>query len=77
MLAAFAAERGGLHPEALELLRAQLHAKQKKLRRRAKAEFDRLFAETPDAFAGRLAAYLKRPLEKPALAAKKEPTTER
>jgi CHAD domain-containing protein len=77
VLAAFAAERGGLAPDALELLTAQLQGKQKKLRRRAKIEFDRLFAETPDAFAGRLAAYLKRPLEKPALAAKKERPTER
>jgi len=75
VLAAFAAERGGLAPEPLELLRAQLQAKQKKLRRRAKAEFDRLFAETPDAFADRLAAYLKRPLKKPALAAKTQSTT--
>ena len=70
VLAAFAAERGGLAPEALERLTAQLHAKQKKLRRRARAEFDRLFAETPDAFASRLAAYLKRPVDKPSLAAK-------
>jgi len=74
VLAAFAAGRGDLAPEALELLRAQLHAKQKKLRRRAKAEFDRLFAETPDAFGGRLAAYLKRPLEKPALVSKAQST---
>ncbi len=70
VLAAFAAERGGLAPEALQLLGERLAAKQKKLRRRAKTEFDRLFAETPDAFAGRLSAYLKRPMEKPALAAK-------
>jgi CHAD domain-containing protein len=77
VLAAFAAARGGLAPEALEPLTARLQAKQKKLRRRAKAEFARLFAETPDAFADRLAAYLKRPLKKPALAAKKKPTTDR
>ncbi len=57
-------------PEALQLLGERLEAKQKKLRRRAKTEFDRLFAETPDAFAGRLSAYLKRPMEKQALAAK-------
>ena len=44
---------------------AQLEAKQKKLRRRAETEFDRLFAETPDAFAERLSAYLRRPMEKP------------
>ena len=29
-----------------------------------RSEFDRQLAETPDAFAGRLAAYLKRPMEK-------------
>ena len=40
-------------------------AKQKKLRRRAETEFERLFAETPDAFAERLSAYLRRPMEKP------------
>ena len=74
VLAGFAAERGGLTPEALELLGVQLQAKQKKLRRRAKAEFGRLFAETPDAFADRLAAYLKRPLKKPALVAKTQST---
>jgi hypothetical protein len=33
--------------------------------RRAKAEFGRLFAETPSAFAARLAAYLARPVTKP------------
>jgi CHAD domain-containing protein len=70
VLASFAAERGGLAPEALDHLRTQLQAKQKKLRRRARVEFDRLFAETPDAFADRLAAYLKRPVDKPSLAAK-------
>ncbi len=74
VLASFAASRGGLDPEALASLRAQLQAKQEKLRRRAGVEFDRLFAETPDAFADRLAAYLKHPLTKPALAAKRQST---
>ena len=74
VLAAFAAERGGLAPEALQLLEQQLVARQKKLKRRAKSEFDRLFSETQDAFAGRLSAYLKRPMEKPALAAKTQST---
>jgi hypothetical protein len=44
---------------------APLTAKQEKLRRRAENEFDRLFAETPGAFADRLSAYLRRPMEKP------------
>jgi len=70
VLGTFAVERGGLGPEALGLLTERLEAKQKKLRRRAETEFARLFAETPDAFAGRLSAYLERPMEKPALAAR-------
>ena len=65
VLAQFAAERGDLKPEALKDLGGRTAAKQKKLRRRAQAEFDRLFAETPSAFAARLAAYLARPVMKP------------
>jgi CHAD domain-containing protein len=65
VLAGFAAERGGLEPEALEALAGRVASRQKKLRRRAKAEFERLFAETPRAFAARLAAYLARPVMKP------------
>ncbi len=65
VLATFATERAALAPEALVELMARLRAKQKKLRRRAEDEFDRLFAETPDAFAERLSAYLHRPMEKP------------
>jgi hypothetical protein len=49
----------------MEDLSDRMAAKQKKLRRRAHAEFDRLFAETPNAFAARLAAYLARPVIKP------------
>jgi CHAD domain-containing protein len=64
VLAIFAAELGGLPPEALADLAARLEPKRKKLKRRAKTEFDRLFAETPGAFERRLAAYLKRPMEK-------------
>jgi CHAD domain-containing protein len=74
VLATFAAERGGLGPEALGSLAERLEAKQKKLRRRAETEFARLFAETPAAFAGRLAAYLERPMEKPAAVARSEPS---
>ena len=48
----------------------RLDVKQKKLRRRAENEFDRLFAETPDAFAERLSAYLRRPMKKPTLLTK-------
>src|SRR5271163_4652915 len=65
VLAEFAAERGALPPQALAELSDRMTAKQKKLRRRAKAEFGRLFAETPSAFAARLAAYLARPVTKP------------
>jgi CHAD domain-containing protein len=65
VLAQFAAARGDLKPEALKDLGGRTAAKQKKLRRRAQAEFDRLFAETPGAFAARLAAYLARPVMKP------------
>jgi CHAD domain-containing protein len=65
VLAEFAAERAALPPHALADLSDRMTAKQKKLRRRAKAEFGRLFAETPSAFAARLAAYLARPVTKP------------
>jgi CHAD domain-containing protein len=65
VLVGFAAARGGLEPEAMEGLADRAAARQKKLRRRAKVEFDRLFAETPNAFAARLAAYLARPVMKP------------
>jgi CHAD domain-containing protein len=65
VLGKFAADRGVLQPEALEELTARMTVKQNKLKRRAKAEFDRLFAETPNAFAARLAAYLVRPVTKP------------
>jgi hypothetical protein len=43
----------------------QVEAKQKKLRRRAETEYERLFAETPEAFGARLDAYLARPVNKP------------
>ncbi len=75
MLAKFATARGGLSTEAHADLTAQLEAKQKKLRRRAKTEFDRLFAETPRAFGDRLTAYLERPMEKPAHADQDRSTT--
>ncbi len=65
VLAKFAADQGELPPQALEELSARTAPKQRKLRRRAKAEFERLFAETPSAFAVRLAAYLARPVTKP------------
>lgn len=65
VLATFATERASLEPEALAGLMARLAAKQKKLRRRAETEFDRLFAETPGAFSERLSAYLQRPMAKP------------
>ncbi len=70
VLATFATERASLAPEALAELMAGIEAKQKKLRRRAENEFDRLFAETPDAFAERLSAYLRRPIEKPTVPTK-------
>ncbi len=70
VLGKFAADRGVLAPEALAQLTQRLEAKQKKLRWRAETEFGRLFAETPDAFAERLSAYLRRPMENPTLAAK-------
>ena len=42
--------------------------KQKKLKRRAHVEFERLFAETPSAFAARIAAYLAHPVTEPEVA---------
>jgi CHAD domain-containing protein len=61
----FAADRGGLSPDALAALTERVEAKQKKLRRRANIEFERLFAESTAAFAHRLAAYLKWPMKEP------------
>jgi CHAD domain-containing protein len=60
----FAAERGGLSPSALAVLAERLEPKKNKLKRRAAIEFERLFAEAPDAFATRLNVYLKHPLGK-------------
>jgi CHAD domain-containing protein len=64
VLGRFAAERGGLAAEALAGLIERLEAKKTKLQRRAAIAFDRLFAETPDAFSVRLAAYLRHPIGK-------------
>jgi CHAD domain-containing protein len=76
VLGKFAAERGELKPQALEDLAARKALRQKKLARRARAEFARLFAETPSAFATRLAAYLARPVTKPEDGAADAPESE-
>ena len=68
VLATFAAEHGELPPHTLEKLSVRIEAKQKKLKRRANVEFERLFAETPNAFATRLAAYLNYPVREPEVA---------
>jgi CHAD domain-containing protein len=68
VLGTFAAEHGELPPQALEELSVRMEAKQKKLKRRANVEFERLFAETPNAFATRIAAYLNHPVRKPEVA---------
>jgi CHAD domain-containing protein len=65
VLETFALERGGANAEALAQLRERVATKQRKLRRRAETEFERLFAETPSAFATRLGAYLARPVAMP------------
>jgi CHAD domain-containing protein len=65
VLGTFAAEHGELPPQALEDLGARVASKQKKLRRHANVEFKRLFAETPNAFATRVAAYLGHPVREP------------
>jgi CHAD domain-containing protein len=65
VLETFAAEHGELPPQALEDFGARIAAKQNKLRRRANVEFERLFAETPNAFATRIAAYLGHPVREP------------
>jgi CHAD domain-containing protein len=64
MLRRFATERGALSAEALTSLTERLETKQTKLKRRAAIEFERLFAETSDAFDARLSAYLRHPLGK-------------
>ena len=68
VLGTFAAEHGELPPQALEDLGARMASKQKKLRRRANVEFERLFVETPEAFAARIAAYLGHPVTQPEIA---------
>ena len=68
VLETFAADHGRLAPPALEDLRARVEAKQKKLRRRAESEFERLFGETPSGFAARIAAYLGNPVIEPEIA---------
>jgi len=68
VLGTFAAEHGQLQPQALEELGARMAVKQNKLRRRANVEFERLFAETPNAFATRIGAYLNHPVKDPEVA---------
>jgi CHAD domain-containing protein len=68
VLGAFAAEHGELPPQALEEFGVRMEAKQKKLKRRANVEFERLFAESPNAFATRIAAYLNHPVREPEIA---------
>jgi CHAD domain-containing protein len=68
VLEKFAAEHGGLSTQGLEELGARIALKQKKLKRRASVEFERLFAETPSAFATRIAAYLSHPVTEPEVA---------
>jgi CHAD domain-containing protein len=72
VLGTFAAEYGELAPQALEDLGSRVTAKQTKLRRRANVEFERLFAEKPNAFATRIGAYLANPVKEPQ-AAQDEP----
>jgi CHAD domain-containing protein len=68
VLGMFAADHGELPPQALEDLGARMALKQKKLRRRANVEFERLFAEAPNAFATRIAVYLAHPVREPEVA---------
>jgi CHAD domain-containing protein len=68
VLETFAGEHGGLSTQGLEELGARITLKQKKLKRRASVEFERLFAETPSAFATRIAAYLAHPVTDPEVA---------
>jgi CHAD domain-containing protein len=68
VLETFVAEHGGLSAQALEQLGERITLKQEKLKRRAHVEFERLFAETPSAFATRIAAYLDHPVTEPEVA---------
>jgi len=65
VLEAFAVEHGELPAPAMAELGERVASKQRKLKRRAHVEFDRLFAETTSAFAARLAAYLEHPVTEP------------
>ncbi len=75
VLGTFAAEYGELAPQALEDLASRMTAKQNNLRRRANVEFERLFAEAPNAFATRIAAYLDHPVREPEVAEDEPPAT--
>jgi CHAD domain-containing protein len=68
VLETFGTEHGELPPPAMEELGVRIESKQKKLRRHANVEFERLFAETPSAFATRIAAYLGHPVTEPEVA---------
>jgi CHAD domain-containing protein len=68
VLGTFAAEHGELPPQALEELSVRIASKQKKLKRRANVEFERLFVETPNAFGSRIGAYLGNPATEPEIA---------
>jgi CHAD domain-containing protein len=64
VLGEFALSRRELPAEASETLVALVLRRRKPLERRAAAQFDRLFAERPGAFAKRIAAYLAHPQHK-------------
>jgi CHAD domain-containing protein len=64
VLGEFALSRRELPAEAAEALVALVLRRRKPLERRAAAQFDRLFAERPGAFAKRIAAYLEHPQHK-------------
>jgi CHAD domain-containing protein len=64
VLGEFALSRRELPAEGSEALVALVLRRRKPLERRAAAQFDRLFAERPGAFAKRIAAYLAHPQHK-------------
>jgi CHAD domain-containing protein len=66
VLGEFALSRRELSSEASEALVALVLQRRKPLERRAAAQFGRLFAERPGAFAKRIAAYLAQPQNKAA-----------
>ncbi len=71
VLGEFALSRRELSTDAVEALVTLVLSRRRPLERKAKAQFERLFAERPGAFARRIEGYLEHPQRKPRRAARR------